>query len=100
MRKSILITAALFLTNSFGLPYVNTTLDKVRTTKSGNGYIYLTDALQLSNCQTPKILHFDLNTDAGKSMLSVALIAISTDKPVYIEAYDTCEVSLIEISKT
>lgn len=99
MKYLILFATLIISVNAYSLPYVTTTLENVRVTKSGTGYLYLTSNLSTSSCPTPNTLNFDLNTDAGKSILSVSLTAISTNKVVYIEAFDACEISLIQIPK-
>ncbi|MDO3382380.1 hypothetical protein [Gilvimarinus algae] len=69
---------------------------KVRVDNDGKGYVAFEQPLggipaSCTNEAHASHLAFDVNTEAGKAVMGLALLAYSTGKPVYAKGTDTCD---------
>jgi len=81
----------------YAVPAVTTYIDHLRVAKNGMATLYLRAPLVNQYCATHSIIYFDSTTAGGKSMLSVALAAKTSNKQVYMESVSDCMLDLIQL---
>ncbi len=96
LTSSVLLTAVTFSTNVLAAgAAINLTVKEVRADRNGMGYVRfngpITDAPPA--CSTHKEhLAFDVNTAAGRAIMSLALAAQASGKPITAYGTGSCDI--------